>query len=107
MTLFFALSGLDCLAILKRKAAGSEKVVPQGYLQRRFWKIYPPYLALSVLILTPLYVWFDSDWSYLAIALKWLGGWAFVVPVSGKLNPVMWTLVIEVQFYLTLPLLFP
>ncbi len=28
------------------------------------------------------------------------------MPVSGKLNPVMWSLVVEVQFYLTFPLIF-
>lgn len=106
VTLFYALSGfLIAWPFWKRKATGSEKIVPPGYLQRRFWKIYPP-LALSILILTPFYIIINSDWSYLAIAVKWLTGWAVIIPVSGKLNPVMWTLVIEVQFYLTLPLLF-
>ena len=33
-------------------------------------------------------------------------GFLFIWPVSGKLNPVMWTLVIEAQFYMTLPLVF-
>ncbi len=28
------------------------------------------------------------------------------MPVSGKLNPVMWSLVVEIHFYLILPLLF-
>lgn len=106
VTLFYALSGfLISWAFWKRKAAGTGKAMPRGYLQRRFWKIYPP-LALSVIILTPLYIFQTADWSYLPLAAKWLSGWAFFVPVSGKLNPVMWTLVIEVQFYLTLPVLF-
>jgi peptidoglycan/LPS O-acetylase OafA/YrhL len=104
--LFYALSGfLISWAFWKRKAANATKAVPQGYAQRRFWKIYPP-LAASILILTPFYISTRSDWSYLAIGAKWLAGLPFIVPVSGKFNPVMWTLVIEVQFYITLPLLF-
>ena len=106
VTLFYTLSGfLISWAFWKRKAAGSGQAVPRGYFQRRFWKIYPP-LALSILILTPFYIVDRADWSYLPIAAKWLAGWPFVMPVNGKFNPVMWTLVIEVQFYVTLPLLF-
>src|SRR5664280_1988300 len=55
---------------------------------------------------TPVYVLIGQDWSYCAIAAKWLAGLPFLLPVSGKLNPVMWTLVVEVQFYAVLPLLF-
>jgi peptidoglycan/LPS O-acetylase OafA/YrhL len=39
-------------------------------------------------------------------AIHWLTGLSFILPVSGKLNPVMWTLVVEVQFYIVLPLVF-
>lgn len=106
VTLFYALSGfLISWPFWKRKATGVGKVAPPGYAQRRFWKIYPP-LALSMLVLVPLYIHRFLDWSYLKIGIQWLTGWAFIVPVSGKLNPVMWTLVIEAQFYITLPLLF-
>ena len=106
VTLFYTLSGfLISWPFWKRKVAGSQAVMPSGYFQRRFWKIYPP-LVLSILVLTPLYIASTSDWSYLSTAVKWLTGWAFVFPVSGKFNPVMWTLAIEVQFYITLPLVF-
>jgi peptidoglycan/LPS O-acetylase OafA/YrhL len=104
--LFYALSGfLISWPFWKRKASGTDGAVPRGYAQRRFWKIYPP-LALSILVFVPIYGCLSSDWSYLKLGAQWLTGWAFIVPVSGKLNPVMWTLVIEVQFYITLPLLF-
>ena len=104
--LFYALSGfLISWPFWKRKATNASKAVPQGYAQRRFWKIYPP-MALSVLLLTPFYISTRSDWSYLSIGAKWLTGLPFIIPISGKFNPVMWTLVIEVQFYITLPLLF-
>jgi peptidoglycan/LPS O-acetylase OafA/YrhL len=106
VVIFFALSGfLISWPFWKRKFSGSEQVVPTGYGWRRFWKIYPP-LALSVVVFTPIYILLNQDWSYCAIAAKWLAGLPFLLPVSGKLNPVMWTLVIEVQFYAVLPLLF-
>ncbi len=106
VTLFFALSGfLISWPFWKRKFSRSAQVVPAGYGARRFWKIYPP-LALSVCLLTPVYSLTHHDWSYGPIAAQWLAGIPFVWPVDGRLNPVMWTLVIEVQFYLTVPLLF-
>lgn len=109
VTLFFTLSGfLISWPFWKRKVTASEKVVPRGYFQRRFWKIYPP-LALSILILTPLFIFDRSnfmDLSYIPTAMRWLTGLAFVLPVDGRLNPVMWTLAVEVQFYLILPLVF-
>jgi peptidoglycan/LPS O-acetylase OafA/YrhL len=106
VVLFFALSGfLISWPFWKRKFALSGQIVPPGYGWRRFWKIYPP-LALSVILLSPVYILIGQDWSYAAIAAKWLVGLPFVLPVSGRLNPVMWTLVIEVQFYIVLPLLF-
>jgi peptidoglycan/LPS O-acetylase OafA/YrhL len=106
VVLFFAISGfLISWPFWKRKFAGGGQVTPPGYTQRRFWKIYPP-LALSIIILTPVYVLLNHDGSYVPIAAQWLAGIPFVWPVSGKLNPVMWTLVLEVQFYMVLPLIF-
>lgn len=106
VVLFYALSGfLISWPFWKRKFATDKQVVPRGYARRRFWKIYPP-LALSILVLTPLYMFLDPDGSYLPIAARWLAGFPFLWPVSGKLNPVMWTLVIEAQFYMVLPLVF-
>jgi peptidoglycan/LPS O-acetylase OafA/YrhL len=104
--LFFGLSGfLISWPFWKRKFAQAAQAVPPGYGWRRFWKIYPP-MALSVLLLTPFYILIGQDWSYCGLAAKWLTGIPFLLPVSGKLNPVMWTLVVEVQFYAVLPLLF-
>src|SRR3569833_2118837 len=103
VTLFYALSGfLISWPFWKRKISGAATSAPRGYAQRRFWKIYPP-LALSLLLFVPVYICLLSDWSYLKLGVQWLTGWAFFFPVSGKLNPVMWTLVIEVHFYITLP----
>jgi peptidoglycan/LPS O-acetylase OafA/YrhL len=109
VTLFFALSGfLIAWPFWKRKVSGSDQVAPRGYFQRRFWKIYPP-LALSVIIFTPFFMFLLNPAArseFIPAALRWLSGAAFLWPVSGKFNPVMWTLVLEAQFYLLLPLFF-
>lgn len=103
---FFTLSGfLIAWPFWKRKVKGADKVLPQGYGWRRFWKIYPP-LALSLVLLTPAYIFFSHDWSYLPLALRWLSGLPFITPVSDQFNPVMWSLVVEVHFYIFLPLFF-
>lgn len=105
--LFFTLSGfLISWPFWKRKVSGAASLIPSGYGWRRFWKIYPP-LALSVLLLTPCYILLVGDAAvFLRAAFQWLTGLAFLLPVSGKLNPVMWSLVVEIHFYLILPLLF-
>jgi peptidoglycan/LPS O-acetylase OafA/YrhL len=105
--LFFTLSGfLISWPFWKRKASHAGSLIPPGYGWRRFWKIYPP-LALSVLLLTPCFIlWLGDAPLFLRTAIQWLTGLAFVVPVSGKFNPVMWSLVVEIHFYLVLPLLF-
>lgn len=106
VTLFFALSGfLISWPFWRRKVKNAAHPIPQGYGWRRFWKIYPP-LALSVILLTPIYIVRTHHLSFLGIALQWLAGLPLVKPISGKLNPVMWSLVVEVQFYTVLPIVF-
>ena len=107
VNLFFTLSGfLISWPFWKRKVNHSDSLIPPGYGWRRFWKIYPP-LALSVLLLTPCFIiWMGHAPLFLRTAAQWLTGLAFLTPVSGKFNPVMWSLVVEIHFYLVLPLLF-
>ena len=106
VTIFFALSGfLISLPFWKGKARGSAPDLKR-YALRRFWKIAPP-LALSLLILTPVYIYFYGERDdYLKTAAQWLCGYAFLFPVSGRLNPVMWSLIVEVHFYILLPIFF-
>ncbi len=106
VTVFFTLSGfLISLPFWKNKTL-DRPLNLKNYFSRRFWKIYPP-LALSIIILLPCYVWLYGDaWDYTAIALKWLSGVAWLIPVSGMFNPVMWSMIVEVHFYILLPLLF-
>lgn len=106
VTIFFALSGfLISLPFWKGKARGAPLDL-RRYALRRFWKIAPP-LALSLLILTPIYIHFHGDRdNFLKTAAQWLCGYAFLFPVSGNLNPVMWSLIVEVHFYLLLPVFY-
>lgn len=105
--LFFTLSGfLISWPFWKRKKTHAGSQIPPGYGWRRFWKIYPP-LALSILLLAPCFIlWRGNSPLYIRTACEWLTGLAFVMPVSGKFNPVMWSLVVEIHFYIILPILF-
>jgi peptidoglycan/LPS O-acetylase OafA/YrhL len=106
VTIFFTLSGfLISWPFWKNKVKGTQKIIPRGYGWRRFYKIYPP-LALSVLILTPIYVTLSHSWSYWIPAVQWLCGLPLIIAPNGQLNPVMWSLIVEVQFYIFLPVLF-
>ncbi len=106
VTVFFALSGfLISWPFWKRKVGGSVEVVPPGYGWRRFWKIGPP-LVLSIVILTPLTALNLRDPSVWWTAFEWLAGVPLVSSVSANLNPVMWSLAVEIQFYVVLPLVF-
>jgi len=107
VSLFFVLSGfLIALPFWTRLRANAESCTPRGYASRRFWKIYPP-LALTVLILLPYYILRKGHpGDYLLTALQWCTGLPVVFPVSSRINPVMWSLILEVQFYITLPIFF-
>lgn len=107
VSLFFVLSGfLIALPFWSRLKEGNSSCIPKGYAWRRFWKIYPP-LALSVLILLPVYIfWKGHPGEYFLTAVQWWTGLSFVMPVSSRINPVMWTLIVEVHFYIVLPLFF-
>jgi len=106
VSIFFALSGfLISYPFWKRKIKGEKLSTPGGYAQRRFWKIYPP-LAISCILLGPAYSIINKDATYIMSASKWLVGIPLLLPVDGRFNAVMWSLIVEVHFYLVLPLLF-
>ncbi len=106
VTIFFCLSGfLISHPFWKRQMRPADQSIPPGYFARRFWKIYPP-LALSVLLFTPVYLLRTGDQAFLTTAAQWLVGWPWIHSVSSRINPAMWSLIVEVHFYVTLPILF-
>ncbi len=106
MTIFFTLSGfLISFPFWNSKLNGSN-IDHKRYFLRRFHKIYPP-LAFSLIILIPIYIYKHGDYDlYIKTGILWLSGIAWFIPVSGKVNPVLWSLIAEVHFYITIPILF-
>ena len=104
--IFFCISGfVISLPFWKNKIEDKSSFPLSEYLLRRFWKIYPP-LLVSIVLFTPIYIFRSGDWSYIKPAIEWISGVAFFLPVSGKLNPVVWSLAVEVQFYIVIPFVF-
>ena len=106
---FFALSGfILALPFVSELLGGGKRVSLRAYFRRRVTRIEPPYLvALLVvaLLAAATDAWGPSD----GVAGRLLvGAWyghTIVHGVPNVLNPPFWTLEIEVQFYLVMPLL--
>lgn len=112
--LFFALSGFVLyLAYLKNTAT------PYGaYLTRRFFRIYPALLGALAIALVLLVVqnpgpdpalgpWAHAQWSFQPTVVQVLRNvllLGFTVDDS-RLDPVIWSLVVEVRFSIVFPLL--
>jgi peptidoglycan/LPS O-acetylase OafA/YrhL len=102
--IFFVLSGyLIGNSIFRRPDAFD----PADYARRRFAKIYPPFF-LSLLLVMPFTIFWrghslgESVWSAVAYVLT--------IPNFHRIdvytNPVYWSLLCEVHFYIALPLSF-
>lgn len=109
--IFFVLSGYSIHASLLRSPSVSK------FLWRRFWRIYPPYLA-SLILVTGLVVLrkLTSGTNDLIVVPHGLLGWLEVLTLTTKpigstppINWVYWTLTYEAAFYLwlTLALMLP
>ena len=108
VVLFFLISGF-CIHYPNT----SEKAKPcwKTYLVRRFWRIYPTYLValvftagISFLCLT---VWGDETWDVNRI-FRVATLTQNYPPGSGQFlsNPSLWTIPLEIEFYLLYPLAF-
>jgi peptidoglycan/LPS O-acetylase OafA/YrhL len=75
------------------------------FLGRRFWRIYPPYLAALFLAVALTGSSLSSEggraqlWSHLLLIHNFSPAWIFA------LNGVFWSIAVEVQLYLLYPLL--
>jgi peptidoglycan/LPS O-acetylase OafA/YrhL len=99
--LFFVISGFCIHASTLN--AGQLRV--GAFLERRFWRIYPPYVASIFLAITLTGVSISTEegraqlWSHLLLIQNFNPAWFFGI------NGVLWSVSVEVQLYLLYPLL--
>jgi peptidoglycan/LPS O-acetylase OafA/YrhL len=106
--LFFVISGF----ILGRPFArqyllGQNQVRLRSYYLRRITRLEPPYVLNLILSAIAIYLYFGAPIHYLlthfAASAAYLHGWIF--REANPINNVAWTLEVEVQFYILVPLL--
>jgi peptidoglycan/LPS O-acetylase OafA/YrhL len=106
---FFALSGFILgLPFLAARAGEGRPVSLRSYFLRRVTRIEPPYLvalALVTLLAAATDVWGPPGGVAGRFAAGAWYGHTIVHGVPNLLNPPFWTLEIEVQFYVAMPLL--
>jgi len=108
VVLFFLISGF---CIHYPNTSGNAKLCWKTYLIRRFWRIYPAYFAallftacISYLCLT---LWEDNNWDVSKI-FRVATLTQNYPPESGQFlsNPALWTIPLELEFYLLYPIAF-
>lgn len=104
--IFFVLSGfLISYPFFKQRHRDSQFWYPKGYVLRRIGKIVPPfYLSIAFFL---IFYWFRfHDPAYFYSALKWASWCGSYLSIDPLFNGPYWSLMIEAQFYILLPLLF-
>src|SRR5476651_1220016 len=104
--IFFVLSGfLISYPFFQNKEKDGRSWYPSGYASRRIGKIIPPfYLSIALLM---LFYWARfHDAAYFGSGLKWAVGLGNFIGISPEFNTPYWSLIVEAQFYIVLPLLF-
>lgn len=106
--LFFIISGFILgLPFAAHHLTGGPPVHLGRYLLRRVTRLEPPYLlALALCFGVNVWVWHESaagQWPHLLASTAYLHN--FIFGTFSTVNPVAWSLEIEVQFYLAAPLL--
>jgi peptidoglycan/LPS O-acetylase OafA/YrhL len=107
--LFFVLSGFILAIPFCKAARGDTPVDPRKYLSRRVTRLEPPFLLSTILffaadVLTGKYS-LAEGLPHLWATLTYLH--EIVFGYGSTINNMTWTLEVEVQFYLLMPLLAP
>lgn len=104
--IFFVLSGfLISYPMFLKSRQGDGTFYPRGYAVKRFAKIIPPfYLSLIVFGLWKSQV--EHQEGVAKAAWLWAAGIPNLVQENHDLNASYWSLIVEAQFYVMLPLLF-
>ena len=107
--LFFVISGF-CIHLPYARAlavADPEPSAPdwKRFFARRFWRLYPPYLAALVVALA---LWWlgGSSIPWMAVTTQALLLQPFHTATFDGVNPPAWTLAVEAQLYLAYPVVF-
>jgi len=104
--IFFVLSGfLISYPFFRARSDDVGFWYQRGYVRRRVGKILPPYY-LSIALFGAYYYLRYADVAYLRAALQWALGFANFIPTECRFNASYWSLLIEVHFYILLPVLF-
>ncbi len=99
--LFFVISGF----CIHASALKHGELRLGNFFWRRFWRIYPPYVAALIFAIVLSRTDIGSPagraqlWSHLLLIHNWRPEWIFA------LNGVFWSLAVEAQLYLLYPLL--
>ena len=105
--LFFVISGF-CIHLPQARAlTRATPTAPdwRRFFARRFWRLYPPYLAALVVALALWWV-AGSPLPWLAVTTQALLVHPFHTATFDGVNPPAWTLAVEAQLYLAYPVVF-
>jgi peptidoglycan/LPS O-acetylase OafA/YrhL len=107
--LFFVISGF-CIHLPHARALVRATPAPAApdwrrFFGRRFWRLYPPYLA-ALVVAVALWWAAGSEIPWLAVATQALLVHPFHTATFDGVNPPAWTLAVEAQLYLAYPVVF-
>ena len=106
VALFFSLSGFLLSAPFWSALQSGSRLPPFGrYLLRRALRIVPAYFACLTLLIVLNKYWQETDWQRVTL-LHYLMIFNYDAKTIFAINPPFWTLAVEAQFYILLPLLF-